>query len=94
MKALFEKQKGMKPSRDFHGKMSNASKGELAQRLADRLADVLEAGRGSGHDSEAEDPSDVQSELGEDAEQGCQVRREPLRKRVRPAEQLGEMPHN
>ena len=72
--------------------MANASKGDLAQRLADRLADVLEAGRGSGHDSEAEDSPDAQSELGEDAEQGCQVHRELLRKGVRPAEQLGEFP--
>lgn len=94
LNALFQKQKGMKASPDFLGKMSGASKGELSQRLADRLADVLEAARGSGHDSEAEDPSDAQSELGEDAEHGCSVHRKPLRKRARPAEQLGEVPHD
>ena len=35
-----------------------------------------------------------ESELGQDAEEGCHVHQEPLRKRVRPTEQLGELPHN
>ena len=74
--------------------LGNATKGELSQRLADRMADVLEAGRGSGHESEAGETSDAQSELGEDAEEGCHVHREPRRKRIRPTEQLGEIPHN
>ena len=55
LKALFEKQKGMKASPDFHGKMANVSKGELTRRLAHRLADVLEAGRSCGDQSEEED---------------------------------------
>ena len=94
LNALFEKQKGVKASKDFCGKMSGVSKGDLAKRLADRLEDVLEAGRGTGHDSETEDPSDAQSELGEDAEHGCTGHRKPPRKRARPAEQLGEVPHD
>ena len=84
----------MKASKDFCGKMCGVSRGDLANRLADRLGDVLEAGQGTGHDSEAEDPSDVQSEMGEDAEHGCTVHRTPPRKAARPAEQLGEVPHD
>ena len=84
----------MKASKDFCGKMCGVSRSDLANRLADRLGDVLEAGQGTGHDSEAEDPSDVQSEMGEDAEHGCTVHRTPPRKAARPAEQLGEVPHD
>ena len=52
--ALFESQKGTKSDSKFHGKMSQASKKSLAERLASRLGEVLEAGRHTEGPSEEE----------------------------------------
>ena len=92
--ALFERQKSAKADKNFHGKMTNASKGELAKRLSDRLTDVLEAGRGTGELSEEELSDHSQVGLGDDEEQGCRPRPAARRKRVRPAEEIGEVPHD
>jgi len=43
--ALFENQKGNKSDPKFHGEMSEATKKSLAERLAARLGEVLDAGR-------------------------------------------------
>ena len=92
--AMFERQKSARANSNFHGKIANVSKADLAQRLSDRLAEVLEAGRGTGHGSDEEPHEDSQPEVGDDTEHGLRPHPPPLRKRVRPAEQIGEVPHD
>ena len=61
--ALFGRQKGSKPDPEFHGKMSQASKKSLAERLASRLSELLEAGRYTESPPDEESSGQTSSEV-------------------------------
>ena len=68
--ALFENQKGNKSDSQFHGRTFEATKKSLAERLAARLGEVLEAGRYIDGPSEEEGSTQTSSEIADDAEHG------------------------
>ena len=92
--ALFESQKGTKSDPKFHGKMSDATKKSLAERLAARLGEVLEAGRYTDGPSEEEGSTQTSSEVADDAEHGVRPFKRTKSRRARPVEQMGEVPHD
>ena len=92
--ALFESQKGNKSDSKFHGKMSEATKKSLAERLAARLGEVLDARRQTDSPSEDEGSTQTLSEVADDAEPGVRPSKLTKSRRARPVEQMGEVPHN
>ena len=96
LSALFESQKGARADPKFHGKLSSASKMTLAQRLADRLQEVIDEGcqaEGSS-DNDDEFGSDSATSLGDDDDGGPRGGQQFRAKRSRPVEQIGEVPHD
>ena len=96
LSALFERQKGARADPKFHGKLSSASKMTLAQRLADRLQEVIDEGcqaEGSS-DNDDEFGSDSATSLGDDDDGGPRGGQQFRAKRSRPVEQIGEVPHD
>ena len=95
LEALFSRHIG-KPDPNFTAKLKSAPKPELAQRLAARLGEVMEAGRDVevSQSNSDEDCSGDSSELGDEdlVCRGSRARKRPGG--VRPIEQAGEVPHD
>ena len=95
LEALFSQHRGdpnfsAKPTK---GSKTQPRKGELAERLAARLGEVVEAGR-VVQNSEDEDHCDHSSEMGGEDDACCGHRERKRKGAARPIEQLGEVPHN
>ena len=95
LQALFFRHKG-KPDPNFTAKLTSAPKGELAQRLAARLGEVMEAGR-DVEVTQSNSDGDCSGDCSELGDEDLMCRGSRARKRpggVRPIEQAGEVPHD